>query len=168
MSTGLWKRDDVPHKGWVWVDMRDLGEPTETCEMCQVQLIRFVHVMYHEEWPRTLEVGCVCAGHMSEDLERARTIEREFKSLVRRKEAFLTRRWTLRYNPSYDSYLQYINIDGFHISVWGKEDGSWAGKIVDPNQVAQYSKTPYKSMEEVKAAAFDTMEKIKAKKKEPA
>lgn len=167
MSTGLWRRNDVPHKGWVRVDMRDLGEPTETCEMCEVQLIRFVHIMHHSDYPRNLEVGCICAGNMSEDMEGARQDEKQFKALVRRKENFLTRRWVLRYNPNYDSYLQYINLpDGFHISVWCKEDGSWAGKIVDPDQVATYSKTPYETMEKAKAAAFDAMEKMK--KKEPA
>lgn len=163
MSSGLWKRSDVPHHGWEYYDWRDLGEPTETCQMCEAQLIRYVHIMVHPDYHKKLEVGCICAGNMSADMEGAKLREKGFKALGRRRDNFLTRRWVLKYNPDYDSYLQYINLDGWHVSVWCREDGSWAGKIVDPNQVSTYSKERYGTMEQVKAAAFDAMEKMKAK-----
>jgi hypothetical protein len=40
--------------------------------MCESQAVRFVHYMEHDDYPEVLEVGCVCAGHMEQDLEGAR------------------------------------------------------------------------------------------------
>jgi hypothetical protein len=42
---GKWSQPGVPHKGWVCVDIEDLGEPSLTCEMCESQNIRYVHYM---------------------------------------------------------------------------------------------------------------------------
>ena len=41
-GTGKWSQAGVPHKGWIWVDIEDLGEPSATCEMCETQEIRYV------------------------------------------------------------------------------------------------------------------------------
>ncbi len=85
----LWKRPDVPKEGWVCIDVIDLGEPVGTCRMCGHQIIRYVHVMYHPEYPRRIGAGCVCAGRMEGDPERARERENAFKNRLARKETFL-------------------------------------------------------------------------------
>ncbi|MBO1518817.1 hypothetical protein J3U76_04035, partial [Oceanisphaera sp. DM8] len=72
---GKWSRSGVPHRGWHCVDIEDLGSPQVECGMCESQSIRYVHHMEHPAYPEVLEVGCVCAGHMEEDVAAARTRE---------------------------------------------------------------------------------------------
>ena len=46
-----WNKADIPHKGWEYIGMEDLGEdaypgdsiPYEQCEMCGKEKIRYVH-----------------------------------------------------------------------------------------------------------------------------
>lgn len=77
-SPNLWKRDDVPHSGWNCAGVQDLRAPVGICEMCGYQTIRYAHHMEHPKY-RSLSVGCVCAGRMEGDVERARRREKEFK-----------------------------------------------------------------------------------------
>jgi hypothetical protein len=77
-----WSRPGVPHRGWSCVDVEDLGEPSEVCEMCEQAQLRYVHVMRHPEWEGELRVGCVCAGRMEEDYKRAVQREAEFYHLL--------------------------------------------------------------------------------------
>jgi hypothetical protein len=72
-GTGKWRRPGVPHKGWQCIDIEDLEEPCHVCEMCEVQIVRYVHTMFHPDYG-TLEVGCICAGYMEQDLVGARTV----------------------------------------------------------------------------------------------
>jgi hypothetical protein len=55
---GKWSDPGIPHKGWECIDFEDLDEPSETCEMCEFQTIRYVHVMRHPEYPSPLRCGC--------------------------------------------------------------------------------------------------------------
>jgi len=88
-ATGKWTQAGVPHRGWTCVDIEDLGAPAHVCEMCEVILVRHVHEMEHPDYPETLRVGCVCAGHMEEDLVGARRREAAFKNGRQRRA-----RWT--------------------------------------------------------------------------
>src|SRR5262249_46036107 len=63
-KTGKWLRNDVPHTGWRCIEVTDRGW---ICEMCEVTQIVYVHVMLHEQYPLSLNCGCVCAGFMVED-----------------------------------------------------------------------------------------------------
>lgn len=56
---GKWSDPGVPHKGWSCVGIEDLGEPSQTCEMCESIDIRCAHVMSHPDYPGELAVGCV-------------------------------------------------------------------------------------------------------------
>ena len=71
-ATGKWTQPGVPHKGWVCVDIEDLGSPDHVCEMREVQDVRYVHLMTHPDYAGKLRVGCICAGHMEGDSSRAR------------------------------------------------------------------------------------------------
>lgn len=86
-TPNLWKRDDVPHSGWKCVGVEDLGAPIGICEMCGYQIIRYAHHMEHPDY-RSLSVGCVCAGKMEGDIERAKLRERKFKSKQSRRVFF--------------------------------------------------------------------------------
>jgi hypothetical protein len=77
---GKWRERGVPHKGWQCIDVYELDRGEEqTCEMCETASIHTVHVMRHPNYEGELEVGKICAGHMQQDLARAREREDEFK-----------------------------------------------------------------------------------------
>ncbi|MBQ8402062.1 MAG: UvrD-helicase domain-containing protein, partial [Clostridia bacterium] len=89
MEENLWKRDDVPHEGWECTGIIDLGEPVGICRMCGHQIIRYVHIMRHPDYHRTIGAGCICAGRMEGDVERAKQRENDFKNRQNRLETFL-------------------------------------------------------------------------------
>ena len=103
----LWKRDDVPHEGWTCEAIYDLGEPVGVCRMCGHQIIRYVHVMSHPAYPRKIGAGCVCAGRMEGDVERARARENAFKNRQARLETFL--RTPLKRSRNGNEYMKYKN-----------------------------------------------------------
>jgi hypothetical protein len=88
---GKWSKLGVPHKGWQFVriyDCEDIGAEYGdiTCEMCESEPIRYVHVMNHSSYPRELGCGCVCAGKMQEDVKTAKSREGKLKrSIAKRK-----------------------------------------------------------------------------------
>ncbi|MBQ3590584.1 MAG: hypothetical protein II979_01470, partial [Clostridia bacterium] len=90
MEENLWKRDDVPHEGWECTGIIDLGEPVGICRMCGHQIIRYVHIMRHPDYHRTIGAGCICAGRMEGDVERAKQREADFKNRQNRLETFLS------------------------------------------------------------------------------
>ena len=85
---GKWSVPGIPHRGWSCIDIEDLGSPEAVCEMCERQDIRYVHAMQHPDYPETLHCGCICAGHMEEDVERARRREASMKNAARRRAAW--------------------------------------------------------------------------------
>ncbi len=103
----LWKRDDVPHEGWTCEAIYDLGEPVGICRMCGHQIIRYVHVMRHPAYPKAIGAGCVCAGRMEGDAERARQRENAFKNRQSRLETFL--RLPLKRSKNGNEYVKYKN-----------------------------------------------------------
>ena len=118
----LWKRDDVPHDGWECVDVIDLGQPVGVCRMCGHQIIRYVHVMRHPDYPRTVGAGCVCAGRMEGDPEAARSREAAFKNRLARRETFV--RSKLKRSRKGNEYTKYreelvtLLSDRFHPGCW--------------------------------------------------
>ncbi|MCJ2074495.1 hypothetical protein MKK68_02320 [Methylobacterium sp. E-016] len=72
---GKWSDPRVPKRGWTCESIDDLGDVLQTCEMCEAQDIRYVHAMSHPRYPGILECGCVCSGHMEEDVPAARARE---------------------------------------------------------------------------------------------
>lgn len=99
----LWNRDDVPKTGWVCTGVTDLGAPVGMCEMCGHQIIRYVNHMYHPDF-RSLGVGCICAGKMEGNIERAKKREQDFKSKELRKANFKGRQW--KTSKKSNSYLK--------------------------------------------------------------
>jgi hypothetical protein len=89
---GKWSQQGVPQKGWVCLEVIDTGEPSEICEMCQHQEIRYVHIMRHEEYEGTLRCGCVCDGNMSDGYVNAEQRQHKTELKTRRKEAAAKRK----------------------------------------------------------------------------
>jgi len=157
---GKWAQPGIPHKGWTCVYVEDLGAPDAVCEMCELQEIRYVHHMQHADYPAVLEVGCVCAEHMEGDYQGPRRRERDLKNAARRRSRWLERRWKVsrQGNP-------YINADGFNITVFRKQDGTWGGRIEDRSTAQSItSRRRYETEDQAKLAAFDAMIFLKSKR----
>jgi len=148
----LWKRDDVPHEGWECVDIIDLGQPVGVCRMCGHQIIRYVHVMRHPEYHRTIGAGCVCAGRMEGDIERAKARENAFKNRLARLETFLT----LPRKRSRNGH-EYVKYKGEIITLLEDKfkKGQW--KTAFRNRYSQ----PFPTKEEALRALFDEIDEEK-------
>ncbi len=92
-STGKWRDHITPKRGWVCQEVEDLGTPSEECEMCEKETLRYVHQMSHPNYDRHLRVGCICAGHMEGDLAGAKARETKYKNYFHRRENWLDLKW---------------------------------------------------------------------------
>lgn len=124
--------------------------------MCEVQEIRYVHSMEHADYPDILQCGCICAGHMEQDLAGAREREAEFKADGRRRSRWLSRQWRIS-----GSGNDFLNADGFHIVVY-RRGKIWAARIKHKETGrSRSSKLPHSTPEAAKFAAFDAMVAMK-------
>ena len=149
-ADNLWKRDDVPHIGWICTGVTDLGAPAGICEMCGQQIIRYAHHMAHPRY-RQLVAGCVCAGKMEGSVDAARKREGDFKNRMARKESFLKRRWKKSVNGN-----PYLEIKDHLLILYKNKDGSGWKYAVD----SVFSDKSYSSRAEAVLAAFDALEKV--------
>lgn len=107
-----WNKPDIPHKGWEYIGMEDLGEDAfpgeeikyEQCEMCGNEKIRYVHILRHPEVRGEFRVGCDCASKMTENYNDPERNERNLRNRTNRRKNFLKQQWrrtekgfTLRY-----------------------------------------------------------------------
>lgn len=106
-ADNLWERPDVPHEGWECEGITDLGAPTGICGMCGKQIIRYVHHMRHPAYPRTIGAGCICAGRMEGDAERAARREADFKNRESRRITFISR--PRKRSKNGNEYIKYKN-----------------------------------------------------------
>lgn len=147
---GKWSQAGVPHRGWSCVDIEDLGEPTKTCGMCESQIIRYVHFMEHPDYPDVLEAGCVCAGHMEENVAAAKDREDRVKSRTGKRKRWLSRKWKTSRRGN-----RWIAADGFRVTIYEK-GLSWGATVAaEDNSLVRHSRKQYSTPEQAKLAAFD-------------
>jgi len=152
---GKWSKSGVPHRGWQCVDIEDLGEPGLECEMCESQIIRYVHHMEHPNYQKVLQVGCICAGHMEGDLVAAQTREASMRSRTSKRKRWLSRKWRIsaKGNP-------WIRADGYRVTVYPRGDG-WAATISsEDDSFVQHSRRNYSTIDRAKLAAFDQITRL--------
>lgn len=151
-GNGLWNDPTVPKTGWACTGVSDYGPNSDfLCQMCEHQRIRYVHRMVHPDYPRTLDVGCVCAGNMEGDVEAAKTREREFKNKQIRRENFHTRKWRISARGS-----SFINVNGHHVVLCkSKFDGRWKYALD-----GVFCQTNYLSRSEAVDAAFEALDRL--------
>jgi hypothetical protein len=151
--TGKWDCPDVPHSGWSCVGVEDLGEPIAVCEMCETKEIRYVHTMEHADYPDTLACGCICAGHMELNLDRAHAREATMKAAARRRATWLHRKgWRRSHagNPM-------IRANGYVVVIFPKE-GGWGGLVEHPATERRiFARRTYPHMDAARLAAFDAI-----------
>lgn len=162
-----WGKEGIPHKGWEFVYMIDLCEDAEhlslearkelyeTCEMCDQEGIRYVHVMEHPEFEGQLRVGCICAAKMEDDYVAPKRRERELRNRLSRKHTFLEKEWsrsnsgnlTLRYQRDYITIFQ----DRYGRNCYGVTYGS-------PRIEWFYKGKKIRNIETAKLLAFDLVD----------
>lgn len=141
----LWNQEGIPHKGWNHVNVIDMGEAIEKCQMCGKEDIRYVHIMEHADYVEDLRVGCVCAEKMSNDYDRPREKEQKLRNRAARRTKWLTRTWRVsaKGNP-------FLNIESYNITVFPTKYGKWGYKIGD-----KFGKEYYKTQDGAKLASFE-------------
>ncbi len=150
MDRGKWSQQGVPHRGWVFQFLEDLGDLDGTCEMCETQSIRYVHYMAHPDYDDVLGVGSVCAGHMEEDYAAAREREKQARSRFNRRVRWLEARWRVSARGNH-----YLNRNGFNVVVH-RRSGLWAYRIEERVTGEWWSDSGFSSENDAKLAAFET------------
>lgn len=160
---GKWSQAGVPKKGWVCVDIEDLGEPSAVCEMCESSTIRFVHYMENDRYDDALRCGCVCAGNMENDLVAAERREQGMRSRASKR-----KRWAdLSGWRMSDKGTIWIERDGYRCSIIHR-DGQWLAGVKSPWREALYwVKRNLQTPREAKLAAFDKITQIERKRSGP-
>jgi hypothetical protein len=148
---GKWSQPGVPHKGWTCISDEDLGSDNmQTCEMCESSEIRYAHTMTHPHYKGQLVVGVVCAGHMEQDVERARTRERQLRNRSLRRERWPHLKWKVsRAGNEYRNHGGYSCVvkewpQGWQLSIRPLPDGEWIT-----------GRKRFATAEEAKLAGFD-------------
>lgn len=140
---------DFPKTGWHCMDITDLGAPKEICELCGHQIIRYVHHMYHQETGRTMDCGCICAGKLEGDIEKAQKREASFKNKKQRKLNFLKKTWKRSARGH-----EYLKIKNHLIVIFHYLDtNKWSYSIDN-----EFSKKYFHSRNEVIEAIFEDLE----------
>lgn len=145
-----WEDPNFPKTGWSCTSVTDLGAPVGICEMCGWQIIRYVHHMVHNSG-LSLDCGCVCAGKLEGNIERAKKRESAFKNKEARKFNFKKRTW--KKSGRGNEYLKIKNhiIVLFHF----RDSDKWKYSIDN-----QFCKKSYNSRNEVIEAVFEALEKL--------
>ncbi|BBI21221.1 hypothetical protein EKJ_20680 [Qipengyuania flava] len=159
---GKWSQAGVPHKDWRCVGEFDAKEEfgdLVTCEMCEKQQIRFVHLMEHPHYGATLNCGCVCASHMSGDSQNAEAREKKMRSRASRRFNFPNRKgWKVsaKGNP-------YIKTDGVYLVIAENRDGFYriGYKNVWQRDLS-WSKEGWSTVHEAELAGFSIYEELRA------
>jgi hypothetical protein len=159
LCRGKWSQAGVPHRGWICVEIEDLGKPQKKCEMCESQTIRYVHHMEHPDYAEILAVGCVCAGHMEGDLVGARVRDSAMQSRAGKRKRWVTRKWRISANGN-----PCIRADGFRVTVYKRRNGWRATVSAEDNSLVRHSRKAYQSVNRAKLAAFDFITHVLSKR----
>lgn len=144
----LWGNENVPHSGWICVDIQDLGMPSIKCEMCGKNIIRYVHYMEHKDYPNILKVGCVCAGKMEGNIEAAKYRERQLKS----NDYYLVDNRQWKKSIKGNDYMKY---DEHVVVIYQTKDNKWRYSID-----GIFSKEGYKKKKDAKQASVDILKRM--------
>jgi hypothetical protein len=153
---GKWSQPGVPHKGWRWVGVEDLEEPSQVCGMCESVEIRYVHFMEHPDYPDTLGVGCICAEHMADDYVGPSQHEKKLKSKVHRRATWAKRKWntSAKGNP-------FLNTEGFNLTIFRRADAAgrpWGVRVANRQSGKErLGARRHDSLDAAKRAALDAL-----------
>ena len=158
--SGKWDDPNVPKSGWTCLGVNDLDEPCAICNMCEVQIIRYVHHMIHPDYQEPLYCGCICAGKMENNIPAAQKRERKLKSVMSNRKYLSQINWpdiSRKGNP-------YKKYKGFVIVLSEREyDRRWTSMIMKNDiipPIKQYSNTYFAKIEDAKLWGIDKINEI--------
>jgi hypothetical protein len=148
---GNWSAPGFPHDGWQCIEIEDVDDSYETCQMCLTSEIRYVHVMKHEAFAAVLRVGVICAGNMEGDLARAGERERQVRNRSIRRKNWLTRTW-------YSTGMGNQKLkSGANLTVIHPAGARWRARLVNNDDNETVSLGPFATADQAKLAAFDLL-----------
>lgn len=161
---GRWDKRDIPHRGWRYIGMEDLGEycfpgegiPYEQCEMCGYEKLRYVHLLEHPDYDGIIRVGCECAEKMIIEYVDLEKRERELRNRGNRKKNFLKREWT--YKPNTGNYT--MRYKGEYITIMKSKFGNGWGVIFQGESRWDYNGKRITDLRTAKIVAFDLFDEL--------
>ena len=84
----------APLENWYCVYVNDFGDDSFKCELCGCNQVRYIHIMAHKEYEKTICVGCICAGIMEGDILAAKERDEKAKRRSQRKSHYLKKKWS--------------------------------------------------------------------------
>lgn len=157
-SSGKWLDKDTPKKNWICVKVQDLGCVDATCQMCERERIRYVHTMTHEDYGE-LEVGCICAGHLSGDISLSKERQAKLEQRLKRRENFpKLKNWKV--SAKKNSYIVFQRGGKKYWVVVTRPGGKYSAMVEDksPDGEKKYVRSfndACNTEEEAQLAAFD-------------
>lgn len=124
-----WNNPEFPKCDWKHVDVIDIADgdpdaPLHTCEACGREDVRYVHQLEHKLWHEVIEVGCICAGKLTGDIEQAKQLEKQVRNRTIRRERWLERIWKVSRQGNH--YLKFRHRDvRYHIVIFKSKYGQW-------------------------------------------
>lgn len=159
-----WNSAGIPHKGWKYLGIEDLGEDLlpdeevefEQCEMCGKEKIRYVHLLEHPDYHGEIRVGCVCASKMIDDYVNPQEREKDLKNRINRKKNFLKQEW--RYKPDTGNYT--LRYKGDYITIMKSSFGAGWGVIFQGERRWDYHGKKITDLHSAKIVAFDIFDEL--------
>lgn len=159
-----WSRPNIPHRGWKYFGMEDLGDdvypgetiPYEQCEMCGKERIRYVHLLRHPDYNGELRVGCDCASKMTEDYRTPREQERNLQNRASRRRNFLKQEWW--YKSETGNYT--LRYRGEQITIMKSRFGPGWGVIFNGRQRWDYNGRKITNLDTAKIVAFNLFDEL--------
>jgi len=155
-----WDIKGAPHKGWVCIDVYDLGDgfgseeiDYEQCEMCGNEKIRYIHVMKHNDFDGELHVGCICAEKMSNDYVNPRKIETSLRNRAARKTNFNKIPW--KHNREKNTFSK--KYKGEYLTILESKYGNY-GIFFAQKKFWEVDGRKIRTFEVAEKAAFDIFE----------
>ena len=118
-----WDKKGFPHKGWTCTYVSEAEESDGSCEMCGETGLRWIHELKHEIQGTSIEAGRICAGHLQEDYENAKNLQRLAFNKSKRKQTFLAYEWSTHTHPEKGT-LYYLKTKRAEIRVT-HDDRGW-------------------------------------------
>jgi hypothetical protein len=130
--------------------MTDLGAPLAICEHCKRETVRYLHTVQNHVTGETLEVGVVCAGHLTGDVEFAQELSDQAKLYFQRRNRWLKRKWRISEKGN-----RFLNWNQKNLVVFRNQSGSW-GYVCD----SKFSDQKYETEAAAKMALFEAVESV--------
>ena len=145
----------APLEDWFCENVYDEEDAPFTCELCDCDKVRYVHVMRNLNYLGTISVGCICAGVMEGDILAAQEREREARNRAQRRKNFVSKGWTALANGvqvrSYHGTVCKIMVSKYNKQQYGVlYQGRWCWN---------YHQNPINSFAQAATAAFYAYEK---------